>query len=114
MSDSLIQKVILQRVRNRIIEVLELFSNSESFDVAVSNLEIWHDWVDIDSLERLTGPVFIKEEVAEIVNVDRTWRHVEINSLQSSDEWLGLHRASINALAVFRKRGIFSEDTEIK
>ena len=109
MSESQTQKVILQRVRNRVIEVLELFSNPESFDLAISNLEFWHDWVDIDSLERLSAPVFTKEEVAEIINVDRAWEHVEVGTLQSSKEWLDLHSAAINALTVFRQRGRFSQ-----
>ncbi|WP_445359765.1 hypothetical protein ACJJIL_11625 [Microbulbifer sp. EKSA005] len=41
---------IEKRVRNRIIEVLELFSDEFRSDVAIANLEFWGGWFDANSI----------------------------------------------------------------
>ena len=102
--------VVLQRVRNRIIEVLELFSDDNAFDVARSNLEFWEDWVNPDKIETYVSPVFTQAERIEIQKVCKAWDNVDINSPQESEEWLCLSRTSEKSLKVFNHRGKFSED----
>ena len=112
MNESPSDQIIDQRVRNRIIEVLDLFADADAFDVAVSNLEFWADWVDEHTIVRFVSPVFSDSEVSEIKKVDLAWVSVELDSSQNSIEWLNLSQAAERAIEVFQLRGRFSEDVE--
>ena len=112
MSDSLSKQIIYQRIRNRIIEVLELFADDGSFDFSISNLELWHDWVDLERIDQLAETVLTQDEVSVIYKVDSAWDCVEPNSLKHSAEWKALRSEAIDGLAVFMKRGKMSESKE--
>ncbi|WP_444901374.1 hypothetical protein ACJJIG_17665 [Microbulbifer sp. SSSA007] len=112
MNDSPSEKVILQRIRNRIIEVLELFSDEKVYDMAISNLEFWADWVGSHSISNFGPPVFSPEEVEEIRKIDAAWEHVDLNSGIRSEQWAALSQSSRRALTVFMQRGKMSEKVE--
>jgi len=109
MTESISEQVVLQRIRNRIIEVLELFADDEAYQMAISSLEFWADWVDQDNEAAFTSPAFDSDEIAEISKVSTAWETVETSSLQKSKEWILLSQASKNALKVFMLRGKLSE-----
>lgn len=102
-------KIVLQRIRNRLIEVLELFADDKAFDAAVNNLEFWADWVDPRSLGEFLPPIFTAGELVELYKVNAAWELVELTSLPDSAEWMTLSRAANQALKVFLVRGKFSE-----
>jgi hypothetical protein len=106
------KKIVLQRIRNRIIEVLDLFADDEAFDIAVNNLEFWADWVDGQSLGELMPPVFTAGELVELAKVNAAWELVERTSLPNSKEWLVLSQSAKQALRVFLARGKLSESSE--
>lgn len=79
MSETIEKQIVLQRVRNRIIEVLELFSDENEFEIAVNNLEFWEDWVTPKAVEKFDTPIFTKEELKEITKVGVAWEKVELS-----------------------------------
>ena len=88
MSDNVSEKVVLQRVRNRIIEVLELFSDDDNFQLAISNLEYWEDWVSLENLKFFLPPVFTESEVSEIRSVHIVWdRFIPVPSEHRRSGW---------------------------
>lgn len=109
MSETIEKQIVLQRVRNRIIEVLELFSDENEFEIAVNNLEFWEDWVTPKAVEGFDTPIFTKEELKEITKVGVAWEKVELSSPRNSKEWTELFQSSITALKVFGQRGKLSE-----
>lgn len=125
------RQVLLQRVRNRIIEYLEVASSidaqrsyqEQAPTVNVPNEVIhqWEDWVSEDWEAELIEPVFSAEERAAIARLYQVW--VEVTSrapdpLPSLElviklpEWAELRDAAGVLLNVFGKRGKFSEDAE--
>ena len=113
MNDIVSDQVVLQRVRNRIIEVLDLFADDDCFLKAISNLEFWADWVSPESIQSFIPPVFTDDEVSEIRQVTLAWDHVHIESLQESLEWNSLSKSAKQALSVFMLRGLQPEDVKI-
>ncbi len=121
MSDEVDKTLVLQRIRNRIIEHLELSSSYEEQE----NYEIsevingWEDWV-IDSWEKdYVEPVFSIEEQKSLKKFDKVWNNTagstpdplpQMDELFKLKEWQTLVLNAKNALAVFSKRGKFSED----
>lgn len=125
-------KVLLQRVRNRIIEYLEL---TRSFDaqrqyqscapVHVPNEVInqWEDWVRGPRDPAFVHPVFSKAEQDAIARFHGTWRDVaantrdplpELDALLVTAEWQALRDAADDALRVFLVRGKLSEDEGVE
>lgn len=121
-------KVQLQRVRNRVIESLELTS---SFDaqrryqscapVHVPNEVInqWEDWVRGPRDPAIIEPVFSKAEQDAVARFHETWRDVaastpdplpELDALFVTAEWHALRDAAADALRVFLVRGKLPED----
>jgi hypothetical protein len=125
------EKLVLQRVRNRIIEYLETASSFEAqrlyqmkVPISVPNEMVnqWEDWVPDPSEEGFKSPVFSQEEREALLSFHQTWVDVA-KSLPSSlpplDETLHLpqwHRFRVSAEATLRvlvKRGRLPEEEEI-
>jgi hypothetical protein len=122
-------RVVEQRIRNRIIEILELASSFErqhkyqSAQVChVPNelLNQWWDWVDLSRGEP-GPPVYSAEEVAAIRRYDGVLNAVadstppwlpDLEQLVSTASWRRLRDEAAAALVVFLVRGRFSEDQE--
>ena len=104
------KNIVFQRIRNRIIEVLELFSDKDQFESVVANLELWEDFVSKESVRNFSPPVFTEQEVKEILVVYSLWESVFLDTKKDSKEWLVFRQATNKALKVFMQRGFLPED----
>jgi len=128
------RRIVAQRVRNRIIEYLELAASFEDQityqrnapNISVPNEVInqWEDWNSTDPREHWTSPegVYTPEEVEAVQSFHTTWEHVadgtpdplpELEATQRLAEWDELRRAARSALDVFAYRGPLPEDREL-
>jgi len=123
------QPVGLRRVRNRIIEYLELASSFEAqrqlqasaqgMSAADEVLNQWEDWVTPDWKQHFTEPVFSAEERNGIAQFARVWREIadgaphplpRLEALFAAPNWQALQRAAAALLAVFLLRGRSDEN----
>lgn len=123
------QPVGLRRVRNRIIEYLELASSFEAqsqlqagapaMSAADEVLNQWEDWVTPDWKQHFTEPVFSAEERNGIAQFARVWREIAdsaphplppLEMLFATPSWQSLQRAAAALLAVFLLRGRSDEN----
>jgi hypothetical protein len=120
------QQLVLQRVRNRIIEYLETTSSLERqrvpHVVPGETINSWEDSVLEPWLKQYVPPVFSDDERQAILSFHRTWDAVSaglawsqtnFDELAGNPEWERLRTAAASALAVFQRRGKCSEDEEI-
>ena len=129
MSENISPILLAQRVRNRIIEALELSSSCEEqrtyqdkvplVHVPHEVINQWEDWVNPISVPGLVPPVFSQEEVAAITDFQAVWDDVcdktpnplpDLTTLQQSELWSRLREAARDSLAVFARRGRFPDD----
>jgi len=124
------KQVVLQRIRNRIIECLELTASFEaqrdyqaSVPVSVPNEVInqWEDWYPGDD-RALSEPVFTAEERAALDAFHRVWTDTAasapdplppLDEAQQLPEWTRLRDAAHTAAAVLMRRGRLSEEDAI-
>lgn len=126
-SDTLLQ----QRVRNGIIEYLEVASSFEEqvqyqervsyVNVAKEMINSWEDWADESRQEWFSAPVFSQVEQDAIRSFHETWNFVadntsdpmpELDELIGTKIWEQLRAAAESALSVFAIRGRLSDDVE--
>jgi hypothetical protein len=122
------QLLILQRVRNRVIEQLELLASYdlqwrlESVEYApYEAINGWEDRVGTPP-DHFVEPVFSSDEVGAIERVHEAWdraatelpdNYPPLEIVQAQPYWQNLRDVSAEALDVFSRRGKLSEDTEI-
>lgn len=127
------ERVIEQRVRNRIIEHLELASSFEvqqAYQAEVPFVNVpyevingWEDWVRPGSWP-LSGPsgALTDDEVDAVRTFTNVWDAVadeipddypRLAEVQAMEAWNRLRDAAVVALAVFASRGPLSEDEEV-
>src|SRR4029077_8291545 len=119
------ETVVLQRIRNRIIEYLEAASVPNNWPAAFSTpvelIEQWEDWVQPAWPSHFGPPVFATEEVEAMRRFYVAWDRAanavvgadaRFEELLPLDEWRDVASAARNALEVFVVRGRFSEDEE--
>lgn len=118
------QPVGLRRVRNRIIEYLELASSfaaqrqlqeaAPAMSAADEVLNQWEDWVTPDWKQQFVEPVFSAEERNAIAQFAAVWRGIAdgaphplppLEVLFATPNWQALQRAAAALLAVFLLRG---------
>ena len=115
--------VMLQRIRNRIIEYLGAVSSYEKQGEMGPTAIIcrWEDWVVESWNEDYVDPVFSKEEQDAIGKYNATWEQVAdltpdpppaLEELVNTEAWKRLHDEAEKSLAVFHKRGKLSEEHE--
>src|SRR5437870_4728367 len=121
-------QVLLQRIRNRMIEAIEMSANFErqweyqhSFpyvNVPTEIIECWSDSFYNHDPAWLSSPVFTIDEVAAITKFDHQWRETvnqtprhmpNLSDVQQLETWKRLRAAAQVALAVLAKRGRLSE-----
>ena len=113
-----------QRIRNRIIEVLEITASYEEQEKFGSDevVNMWEDWVDDNRIIDYLEPVFTKQEQECLAEFHKTWNYVadhtpqilpNISELKQNEYWSALVDAASKALVVFSQRGKMSEDIEI-
>jgi hypothetical protein len=121
---------LYRRLRNRIIEHLELVSSDKrqlSYQQAVPAVHVsnelfngWGDWVlDAATIDAFTEPVFTPEEQQAIRQFNSTLDAVALKTPQNlpyivpfvgTSAWQELSSSASNALAVFMLRGMGRED----
>jgi hypothetical protein len=123
-----IPAAIEARIRNRIIEYLELAASFEAqvayqarapVHVPHEVINQCRDWVPEDPAERFSAsPAFSYDELAAVTAYDALWNEVAaetpdplpaLSELQSSAAWRRLRDGARRALAVFAARGRLPE-----
>lgn len=124
------QRVIDQRVRNRVIEYLEWASSEQHqreyqaaapINVANEIFNQWEDWVRDETIDRFASPVFSISELAAIRRFHLAWNlsadetpdvMPELHDFIGTPPWQRLRSAAESALQAFCLRGRFDEETE--
>lgn len=123
--------LVSRRIRNRIIEYLELVANPETqmdyqarVPVAHVPSEVinqWEDWTSGDPAmwpEALSAEVYVPEEIEAMQRFHATWTAVAgatpdplppLPEILNLAEWAKLSRSASDALAVFSHRGPLPE-----
>ena len=115
------QQLLYQRLRNRVIELLEMHSSFEDMAAlgAFEMINTVDDWLPLEysevpkvfsekEKEAVSQFIEFAEVAAEATNSD-TW---DVEYFQGTEEWVRLSEFSKHALVIFEKRGRFSEETE--
>jgi hypothetical protein len=116
--------LLKQRIRNRIIEVIEIIASYEAWEEFGGDevINMWDDWVDDNRIGHYIEPVFTKQEqecMAELQNrVNQVVDHApqflpSISELKGNAYWSSLVLSASKALAIFNQRGRMSEEIEI-
>lgn len=126
------QQLLQQRIRNRIIDYLELAASADEqrdyerrvpiAQVPNEMINQWEDWVDGDDLDWYGPPVFSEDERQAVRSFQSVWLAVaddtpnpmphSIDLLLGTPVWARLMAGAQAALAVFERRGRFDEDVE--
>lgn len=126
-------RVVEQRIRNRIIEYLDLAASYEAqatyqravpfVTVAYEVINQWDDCVTADPRDVARHPgVFSLDEVGAMCDFQAVLTvvtdavpndHPSLGDVQALPEWDRLRRAASTALAVFAVRGKMPEDHEV-
>ena len=116
-------QLVLQRIRNRIIEYLKAASEPETYEMAFGGggeaFEQWDDWYSAD--HHYPPPVFSDEERRALSMVhyaielasERTSFSPSLEELRKSSEWQEVVSTARASLEVFMKRGTLSEEQEV-
>lgn len=128
MSEPIPKHIVLQRLRNRIIEVLELAASqagppehdksASPIDIPSLVLNFWGDFVGDDWRRHYTaGDVFTPDEIDAIAAFQSAWDEVPDQALALSRDtlthmpaWFRLIESAVTSLAVFHERGRLPED----
>lgn len=115
-------KILLQRLRNRVMECLEMLSDGVSVDQIGTDevINSWYDQVDEERLSFFREAVFTDQELNALMKVmevmeanfeavPSTWNQRDVTF---SEPWSKIVLAANQALLVFEKRGRFDEDQE--
>jgi hypothetical protein len=119
------ETLINQRIRNRIIEALEIYLSIEfqerfGLDEVIN---IWEDWVDNERMPEYTEPVFTKQEQFAITNFHKQWEKVckntpqimpSVKAMIEDKNWIQLINIAEETLKILLLRGRLSEEVEIK
>lgn len=116
------KRVVLQRVRNRIIEVLSDIDGLTEMYGPFEVINLWEDWVREDTLPLFVDPVFSQEEREAIGSFHITWDEVaealpdeqpDLAWLAKSADWERLKAAAVSCHKILIRGGKFSEEHEI-
>ena len=129
MADRSPRDVVDTRIRNRIMEYLQLVSSAaqqKDYQRRVPDVNVptelicsWEDWMPVEEgAQGFAPPVYSAEECEAIGRYGRSWEAVaaatpeEIPSLEEfigTPEWRRLKQTAEEALSVFQRRGVFEE-----
>lgn len=128
------RRLIAQRVRNRVIEYLELASSFEDqlmyqrnvahigVNVASETINQWEDWIPVDPRTHEFSDVYTADEVRAVREYHVVWNDVAdrtppvlpcLEAVQELPAWDELRQAALAALGVFERRGALPEDREV-
>lgn len=125
------EQVLLQRVRNQLIDYLEVASSfaeqrryqakSPQLQVPTEIIEQWADWVGPDWRESFKAPVFSTDELQAIEKFQTVWSGLHprlpqplpsLELIQAEALWEELRRAAALTYACFLRVGKMSESVE--
>lgn len=125
----MMELIVIQRIRNRIIEYLELVSSfnvQSAYQAAVPYINVpnevinqWEDSVSPNWRNYIAAPVFSPEEIIAIAQFYDVWDAVAaaapdplppLQILLDTGEWQRLASAAAESLTVFHVRGRLPED----
>lgn len=124
------ERIVEQRVRNRLIEYFELASSYAAqaeyaeaappyVHVPYEVIEQWEDWVPHLDLVLNDSEVYTSEEKDALSRFQAVWEaatdaiaddYPSLDAVQASPEWEAMRREAESALAVIAKRGRLPED----
>ena len=118
------EKLLTQRLRNRIMEVLSIYSTDEDWELLGPDEVInqWADFVDESRIPLYIEPVFSKKEREELLKFHELWLQYcdatpnampRFNEIRTTPEWQRLKNEANKLLAIFEVRGRFDEEVEI-
>lgn len=116
------QILLLQRIRNRIIETLTSYTHESTWDLfgADEMVNIWEDWVDEQRLESYIAPVFSQSEQAALHQFHQDWLDYCDNTpfqlpkdFKENEQWQQLLNSAQKALNTFNAIGTFDEEREL-
>ena len=119
--DEISRQLLYQRLRNRVIELLNLYSSFDDLAKigAFAAINMVDDWLPLDYEE--APDVFIEQEkraIGEFIKLleaasnatdEDTW---DVNWFKTSDEWIRLSAFARSTLSMLLERGRFSEEIE--
>ena len=119
--DEISQQLHYQRLRNRVIELLDFFCSCDDLAKfgAFEAINMVDDWLPLDC--DISPNVFINKEkkaISKFVQLvesasnatdENSW---DVDWFKSSNEWVRLSSFAKDALSVFLERGRFSEEIE--
>lgn len=119
--DEISQQLVYQRVRNRVIEVLELYCSLDDLAKfgAFEAINMADDWLVLDY--KKAPKVFNQKERDAVGDFMKLWdvasnaTNEDISSVaefESSMEWVRLCETAKQAVLIFSERGRFSEEIE--
>jgi len=117
-------RLLKQRLRNRIIEVIDMLVDSDDAIKKIGTdeiLECWFDNVDDEKLGFYDSPVFTQKETELVTELHQiidesceliptTWKPSDV---ASCGPWGKIVTKANVAFEVFKKRGCFDEEKEI-
>jgi hypothetical protein len=118
------ERLLAQRLRNRIMEVLSIYSTDEDWRLLGPDEVInqWADNVDESRMPIYVEPVFSAKEGAELLKFHELWLQYcdatpkfmpPFEQIRKTDEWKTLQNSAIDLLALFNLRGRLDEEIEI-
>jgi len=123
MSKTISRTLLQQRVRNRLMDVLEVAASFEdtakfgTFEV----INWWQDWYHMDDLALYGEPAFTADEQRQIAAFAKAWSETadveesnifDAEKLNALPHWRRFREAAQVALQVFELRGRLSEAEE--
>ncbi|MGF1593831.1 MAG: hypothetical protein ACFCUW_11160 [Kiloniellaceae bacterium] len=123
MSESIGRTLLQQRIRNRLMDVLEIAS---AFDEIArcgtsETINLWEDWYRESDSDFYAEPVFSVSERKQIIEFSKVWNETaeveedntfDPEKLKTLPHWCRFRDAAETALRVFEQRGRCSEDKE--
>lgn len=125
------ERLVLQRVRNRLIEYFEVvssFDRQQKYQLTVPSVSVpneminqWEDWFYVTHVDSYREPVFSPDEQRSLLAFHAAWSDVvdatpdplpALTEIIASPEWERLRAAGSEALGVFTRRDKLPEDVE--
>ncbi len=126
------ERVLLQRVRNHLIDYLEIAASfqaqqefqaqSPQLHVTTEVIEQWADWVSPNWQQELKAPTFSEFERDAITQFQAIWQETHntlvrplpaLEYIQLAPAWQQLRVAAETCLQVFMQRGKLSDIEEV-
>lgn len=118
------EKLLAQRLRNRIMEVLSGYACNEDWELLGPDemINLWEDFVDEGRITIYIEPVFTKQEQSNLIMFHKLWlQYCEstpknmppFREIKATPEWQKLQNEAIKLLELFQLRGKLDEEVEI-